>query len=309
MDKGILYRYFSHTATEDERAAVRQWVESSPENLKLFMQARSMFDATVLLADNEFPSARLTGLRVRRIAVRLSKIAAVAVVTLLLAYLARTYVFPVEIPMQEITVPAGQQLNLKLADGSDVWLNSNTTLRYPAMFTGTERRVEIDGEGYFNVAKDKDKPFRVMTNEGMIEVLGTTFDVEAYSSEHSFSTSLSEGKVKVSRDGKEYLLHPGQRAHLSSDGGFAISEIDDYDSFRWREGIISLKDNSFPEIMKKFEKYYGVTVVIDRDDLQDVSYSGKFYKSDGIEYALHVLKHDVDFKFERETDRRIIHIK
>ena len=78
MDKGILYRYFSHTATEDERAAVRQWVESSPENLKLFMQARSMFDATVLLADNEFPSARLTGLRVRRIAIRLSKIAAVA---------------------------------------------------------------------------------------------------------------------------------------------------------------------------------------------------------------------------------------
>lgn len=309
MDKDILYRYFSHTATEEERAGVRRWVEESPANLRQLMEERALFDATVLLAGDDAGLRRPLGLKLRRMAVGLSKIAAVAVVTLILAYIARTYIFPMEIPMQEISVPAGQQLNMRLADGSEVWLNSKTTLRYPAMFTGGERRVEIDGEGYFKVAKDAGKPFRVATHGGTVEVLGTTFDVEAYESEGNFSTSLIEGKVKVSSGGREYLLQPGQRAWLSSDGSLAVSDIDDYDSFRWREGIISLKDDSFSEIMKKFEKYYGVTVVIDRKNLQDVSYSGKFYQSDGIEYALQVLQHDMDFKFEKEKDRRIIHIK
>ncbi|HIR37911.1 MAG TPA: FecR domain-containing protein [Candidatus Limisoma gallistercoris] len=309
MDKDILYRYFSHTATEEERAGVRRWVEESPANLRQLMEERALFDATVLLAGDDAGLRRPLGLKLRRMAVGLSKIAAVAVVTLILAYIARTYIFPMEIPMQEISVPAGQQLNMRLADGSEVWLNSKTTLRYPAMFTGGERRVEIDGEGYFKVAKDAGKPFRVATHGGTVEVLGTTFDVEAYESEGNFSTSLIEGKVKVSSGGREYLLQPGQRAWLSSDGSIVVSGIDDYDSFRWHEGIISLKDNTFPEIMKKFEKYYGVTVVIDRKGLQDVSYSGKFYQSDGIEYALHVLQHDMDFEFEKEKDRRIIHIK
>lgn len=309
MDKDILYRYFSHTATDEERAGVRRWAEESPANLRQLMEERALFDATVLLAGDDAGLRRPLGLKLRRMAVGLSKIAAVAVVTLILAYIARTYIFPMEIPMQEISVPAGQQLNMRLADGSEVWLNSKTTLRYPAMFTGGERRVEIDGEGYFKVAKDAGKPFRVATHGGTVEVLGTTFDVEAYESEGNFSTSLIEGKVKVSSGGREYLLQPGQRAWLSSDGSLAVSDIDDYDSFRWREGIISLKDDSFSEIMKKFEKYYGVTVVIDRKNLQDVSYSGKFYQSDGIEYALQVLQHDMDFKFEKEKDRRIIHIK
>lgn len=288
---------------------MRRWVEESPANLRQLMEERALFDATVLLAGDDAGLRRPLGLKLRRMAVGLSKIAAVAVVTLILAYIARTYIFPMEIPMQEISVPAGQQLNMRLADGSEVWLNSKTTLRYPAMFTGGERRVEIDGEGYFKVAKDAGKPFRVATHGGTVEVLGTTFDVEAYESEGNFSTSLIEGKVKVSSGGREYLLQPGQRAWLSSDGSLAVSDIDDYDSFRWREGIISLKDDSFSEIMKKFEKYYGVTVVIDRKNLQDVSYSGKFYQSDGIEYALQVLQHDMDFKFEKEKDRRIIHIK
>lgn len=288
---------------------MRRWAEESPANLRQLMEERALFDATVLLAGDDAGLRRPLGLKLRRMAVGLSKIAAVAVVTLILAYIARTYIFPMEIPMQEISVPAGQQLNMRLADGSEVWLNSKTTLRYPAMFTGGERRVEIDGEGYFKVAKDAGKPFRVATHGGTVEVLGTTFDVEAYESEGNFSTSLIEGKVKVSSGGREYLLQPGQRAWLSSDGSLAVSDIDDYDSFRWREGIISLKDDSFSEIMKKFEKYYGVTVVIDRKNLQDVSYSGKFYQSDGIEYALQVLQHDMDFKFEKEKDRRIIHIK
>lgn len=212
--------------------------------------------------------------------------------------------------MQELYVPVGKQLNLTLADGTNVWLNSGTRLKYPAIFSGKERRVEIDGEGYFKVQKDADCPFRVQTDGGVVEVLGTTFNVEAYSSEHNFRTSLLEGSVKITDNHNgEYLLSPNQMAEMQADGSMKISAIPDYDAFRWTEGIISLKNDSFESIMKKFEKYYGVTIKIECDNFAGVSYSGKFYHSDGLQYALKVLQRDIDFTYVSEQDNHIIYIK
>lgn len=308
MDKDTLYKYFSHQATDEERRQVRTWVESSPENLQEYMSERAFYDSVTLLAEPEAPAVRRFSLK--RVMTVTSKIAAVAVVTLLLSYVVRTYLFPPQIPMQELYVPVGKQVNLTLADGTNVWLNSRTRLKYPAIFSGKERRVEIDGEGYFKVQKDADCPFRVQTDGGVVEVLGTTFNVEAYSSEHNFRTSLLEGSVKITdnRNG-EYLLSPDQMAEMQADGSMKISAISDYDAFRWTEGIISLKNDSFESIMKKFEKYYGVTIKIECDNFAGVSYSGKFYHSDGLQYALKVLQRDIDFTYVSEQENHIIYIK
>lgn len=308
MDKDTLYKYFSHLATDEERRQVRAWVESSPENMQKYMSERAFYDSVTLLAEPEAPAVRRFSLK--RVMTVTSKIAAVAVVTLLLSYVVRTYLFPPQIPMQELYVPVGKQVNLTLADGTNVWLNSGTRLKYPAIFSGKERRVEIDGEGYFKVQKDADCPFRVQTDGGVVEVLGTTFNVEAYSSEHNFRTSLLEGSVKITdnRNG-EYLLSPDQMAEMQADGSMKISAISDYDAFRWTEGIISLKNDSFESIMKKFEKYYDVTIKIERDNFSGVSYSGKFYHSDGLQYALKVLQRDIDFTYVSEQENHIIYIK
>lgn len=308
MDKDTLYRYFSHQATDEERRQVRTWVESSPENLQEYMSERAFYDSVTLLAEPAAPVVRRFSLK--RVMTVTSKIAAVAVVTLLLSYVVRTYLFPPQIPMQELYVPVGKQVNLTLADGTNVWLNSGTRLKYPAIFSGKERRVEIDGEGYFKVQKDADCPFRVQTDGGVVEVLGTTFNVEAYSSEHNFRTSLLEGSVKITdnRNG-EYLLSPDQMAEMQADGSMKISAISDYDAFRWTEGIISLKNDSFESIMKKFEKYYGVTIKIECDNFAGVRYSGKFYHSDGLQYALKVLQRDIDFTYVSEQENHIIYIK
>ena len=308
MDKDTLYKYFSHQATDEERRQVRAWVESSPENMQKYMSERAFCDSVTLLAEPEAPAVRRFSLK--RVMTVTSKIAAVAVVTLLLSYVVRTYLFPLQIPMQELYVPVGKQVNLTLADGTNVWLNSGTRLKYPAIFSGKERRVEIDGEGYFKVQKDADCPFRVQTDGGVVEVLGTTFNVEAYSSEHNFRTSLLEGSVKITdnRNG-EYLLSPDQMAEMQADGSMKISAISDYDAFRWTEGIISLKNDSFESIMKKFEKYYGVTIKIECDNFAGVSYSGKFYHSDGLQYALKVLQRDIDFTYVSEQENHIIYIK
>ena len=308
MDKDTLYKYFSHQATDEERRQVRAWVESSPENMQKYMSERAFYDSVTLLAEPEAPAVRRFSLK--RVMTVTSKIAAVAVVTLLLSCVVRTYLFPPQIPMQELYVPVGKQVNLTLADGTNVWLNSGTRLKYPAIFSGKERRVEIDGEGYFKVQKDADCPFRVQTDGGVVEVLGTTFNVEAYSSEHNFRTSLLEGSVKITdnRNG-EYLLSPDQMAEMQADGSMKISAISDYDAFRWTEGIISLKNDSFESIMKKFEKYYGVTIKIECDNFAGVSYSGKFYHSDGLQYALKVLQRDIDFTYVSEQENHIIYIK
>lgn len=308
MDKDTLYKYFSHQATDEERRQVRAWVESSPENMQKYMSERAFYDSVTLLAEPEAPAVRRFSLK--RVMTVTSKIAAVAVVTLLLSYVVRTYLFPPQIPMQELYVPVGKQVNLTLADGTNVWLNSGTRLKYPAIFSGKERRVEIDGEGYFKVQKDADCPFRVQTDGGVVEVLGTTFNVEAYSSEHNFRTSLLEGSVKITdnRNG-EYLLSPDQMAEMQADGSMKISAISDYDAFRWTEGIIILKNDSFESIMKKFEKYYGVTIKIECDNFAGVSYSGKFYHSDGLQYALKVLQRDIDFTYVSEQENHIIYIK
>lgn len=308
MDKDTLYKYFSHQATDEERRQVRAWVESSPENMQKYMSERAFYDSVTLLAEPEAPAVRRFSLK--RVMTVTSKIAAVAVVTLLLSYVVRTYLFPPQIPMQELYVPVGKQVNLTLADGTNVWLNSGTRLKYPAIFSGKERRVEIDGEGYFKVQKDADCPFRVQTDGGVVEVLGTTFNVEAYSSEHNFRTSLLEGSVKITDNRNiEYLLSPDQMAEMQADGSMKISAISDYDAFRWTEGIISLKNDSFESIMKKFEKYYGVTIKIECDNFAGVSYSGKFYHSDGLQYALKVLQRDIDFTYVSEQENHIIYIK
>ena len=116
--------------------------------------------------------------------------------------------------MNTITVPAGQRANLTLADGTNVWLNARSEMRYPAVFTGNKREITLDGEAYFEVTHNEDKPFVVQTNKCNVEVLGTKFNVEAYSDSEDFCTSLMEGSVRVSdkRNPSETLvLAPNQQ--------------------------------------------------------------------------------------------------
>lgn len=309
MDKDILYKYFSRQLTAEERVQVQQWVDESPENLEQFMAERALFDATLLLADEESLKKNESAGKVKRFFVKAMRVAAVVLVTLCMSHVYHLLTLEQNIPMQEIKVPAGQQLNLTLADGTNIWLNSMTKLRYPAMFVGGERRVEIDGEGYFVVAKDAKKPFRVETVGGMIEVLGTTFNVDAYSSSGEFHTALLSGKVKIKSGDTDYYLHPNQMACRKKDGTLHIGKINDYEHFRWTEGIISVHNDSFEEIMQKFEKFYGIRIVIDKQGLDNFSYTGKFYQADGVSYALKLLQHDIDFDFESDYENHIIHIK
>ena len=213
--------------------------------------------------------------------------------------------------MQTITVPAGQRVNLDLPDGSNVWLNAGTTMQYPVSFMTDKREVILDGEAYFEVAHNEKSPFVVHTSTLDVEVLGTKFNVEAYSARKIFETSLMEGRVKVKLPHDEknsVILAPNQKTTLI-DGRLVVSKIDDYNVYRWKEGLYCFRNKPFADIIKDLEKYYDLKIQMDKKEIAKVALTGKFRISDGLDYALRVLQNDVAFIYQRNRDNDVIHIK
>lgn len=309
--KELLYTFFKGEMSLDDEKLIRKWTEESSDNYQTFLNERKLFDAMLLLADeNRFSSQKTKKYFNKLFIHELGKIAAVIAITLMVTFICKHYTDNSSemLAMQKITVPAGQRISIELSDGTLVWLNSRTSIQYPAVFSGKERRIKIDGEVYCEVTHDKYKPFIIETPRGDVEVLGTKFYLEAYSDNDAFVASLMEGSVKVTSNGQQLTLKPDQMSYLQN-GKLKMDKIEDYNIYRWREGLICFKDKSFPDIMDKFEKYYGVVIEIENQNVLNYSCSGKFRQSDGILYALRVLQKDISFDFKRDEDNHIIHIK
>lgn len=234
MDKELLKRFFEGRATTDEEMRVREWMEASEENRRAYFRERKMYDMTLLLTDEaEIKSAPKPAKKDVRFFIKFIEIAAVAVVTLVITLFYKNREEQnYWLTAQKISAPAGQRVQLELSDGTQVWLNARTKIEYPAAFVGKDRRVKLDGEAYFQVAKNASKPFIVQTSKGDVEVLGTKFNVESYSDDNTFTTALMEGAVKVTAGGYQCNLKPNQMAYLK-DGKIRVAPIEDYNPYRW----------------------------------------------------------------------------
>jgi len=179
-----------------------------------------------------------------------------------------------------VSTPAGGQYQVVLPDGSKVWLNAVSSLRFPTAFTGKERTVELTGEAYFEIAKDKNKPFNVMVNGMQVEVLGTHFNVMAYNDENAIKTTLLEGAVKVMtqplspKGGQEKggyeILKPGQQAQVnnspSGDGGIqVIDDADMEEAVAWKNGFFQFRKTDLKTILRQAQRWYDVDVVYEAD--------------------------------------------
>jgi transmembrane sensor len=160
-----------------------------------------------------------------------------------------------------LRTPKGGQYRLELPDGSRVWLNAASSLKFPTAFTGKERRVELSGEAYFEIAKNAGQPFSVAVNKANIAVLGTSFNVMAYADEAAIRTTLLEGAVKVSRENESSLLKPGEQSLLEP-GSMQVIEKADIDlAIAWKNGLTSFKSADIKTIMRQVERWYDVEVV------------------------------------------------
>lgn len=168
----------------------------------------------------------------------------------------------VRIAMNLLNVPKGGQFQITLSDGTKVWLNSNSSLKYPSAFSTSERRVELTGEAYFEVSKNKQKPFIVETSLQKVEVLGTKFNINAYDDESSTQTSLAEGSVRVSCKNNTTLLKPGQQSTLT-DQNIAVRSINLDQVLDWKNGDFNFSNNNLKEIMRKISRWYNIEVIFE----------------------------------------------
>lgn len=217
----------------------------------------------------------------------------------------------IEIEYEEVSAPAGQRAFVKLHDGTTVWLNARSTLRYPNQFPGQNRTVELDGEAFFEVSEDSEKPFIVTTEKLNIKVLGTHFNVYAYKGRNEFRTSLLEGAVKIydrKDESKAVLLTPNEQAELIENKLIKTS-FDSKDFLLWREGIYSFDDTPFSEIIKKLELYYDIVINVNNQQINNYKFSGKFRQRDGVESVLRTLQKVRCFSYVKDDDLNKITIK
>ena len=313
MDKITLYRFFAGEASENEKSRIKAWLEEDEAHHQQLLDERACFDAMLLADDKALEQRRPASYLLRRIGIQAARWAAVLVLAFAASYWLlehRQEAVPRE-AVNVVSVPLGQRTELMLADGTKVYLNAGSTLSYPSAFGQDGRQVELDGEAYFEVTRDEGKPFVVHTQMCDVEVLGTKFNVEAYSEQNAFSAALMEGRVKVGnnyRTSDVVYLAPNERVKLKG-GELDVERIDDYDVYRWREGLICFTDENFVNLMKRIEKYYGVKLVVENRELSKHSFSGKFRISDGVDNLLRVLRRDVRFNYERSADQDTIYIR
>lgn len=173
-----------------------------------------------------------------------------------------------------ITTPRGGQYEVILPDGSRVWLNAASSLRFPTEFQGTSRNVEVSGEAYFEVAKGR-RPFIVKAGEAKVEVLGTHFDIQAYNGEGSIKTTLAEGSVRVSRGVNTCLLKPGQQAGMNlQTGHLHVRQVNVNEVLAWKNGLFYFDNTSIENIMQEISRWYDVDVVYATNRLDEKIFSG-----------------------------------
>jgi transmembrane sensor len=203
-----------------------------------------------------------------------------------------------------LTIPPGGQYQVVLPDGTQVWLNSSSSLSYPTEFTGNSRTVKLTGEAYFEVAKNKDKPFYVEMNNVQVKVLGTHFNISAYADDNNLTTTLLEGSVQISKNGSLALLKPGQQAVIGSNAdAITVSKAQINEAMAWKNGYFMFNDNNIVDIMKKVSRWYDADVEY-KGDFGNQRFGGTFTRSKSITDLLKNLEQigNVHFKI---TGRRI----
>ncbi|MFT3946800.1 MAG: FecR domain-containing protein [Agriterribacter sp.] len=205
-----------------------------------------------------------------------------------------------------ISTPRGGQYQVTLSDGTKVWLNAASSIRFPVAFTRSERRVSVTGEVYFEVAHDKQKPFKVEVNNNEIEVLGTHFNINAYHDEAALKTTLLEGKIKqtVSGGATQVILLPGQQSHISGDGRITVKKnVDTEEAVAWMHGNFQFKSADLHTILRQVARWYDVE--IEYRGHFNLHFTGQLPRSENVNTLFKhlALTGEVHFKIK---DRKII---
>lgn len=313
MDKEILQRYVEGNVSPEEIIAVVDWLDADESHVREFMALHKLNDISLLNQPDSKVDVqkKKKTITFRQIGYELAKIAAI-----LILFWGGTKLYETTsvkenvIAYQTLYVPAGQRAELILPDSTHVWLNARSKLVYPISFGKDIRQVELNGEAYFDVIHNEKQPFVVKTPQMDIQVLGTEFNVTAYSSSSDFEVALLRGCIELSSPRLSSNYRMKEKEHIRLQNNKLISkDISNYDYFRWKEGLICFNNESVATIIEKLKLYYDIDIEVYNQKFINSRYTGKFRTKDGIEQVLRVLQIEHKFTYTKNNDLNLITIK
>ncbi|MDX9883287.1 MAG: DUF4974 domain-containing protein [Prolixibacteraceae bacterium] len=321
MDSEKIYRFAQNLVSEKgETEEVVNWIERSGENRKEFNRIKNLLAYSGFSNFGSLAKYRQQSILFRKTRyLAILKYAAILILTFLIGALSATYinrtVFTEKVAYNEIIVPKGESAEIILADQTHVWLNSGSKLIYPSDFQGKSRNVQLTGEAYFEVKHDANRPFHVCASDLTVEVLGTSFNVEAIENSGLLSVTLVEGKVRL-HDNKNRLLAellPNEKANYDiRERKLDISTVNTVLYTSWKEGVMTFKDEKLMNIAGKLERWFNVEVVFDQPQVKELRFSGAILRNKPIDQVLEILKFTsgIDYSIEiREQQPSKIHLK
>ncbi|MEN7549351.1 FecR domain-containing protein [Rapidithrix thailandica] len=328
-DWNILAKYLAKETSEEETKKVEQWIVTHPgefEQLKKIWNVGHSTDETPVdvLAGKAYLQSRLDknpqrGFQVHRNTSKRwawTKVAAVVALLLGLAIsltwwnrIQETAAF---VTLVEKYSPEGSRQIIQLADGTLVHLNAGSRLRFPKVFTGKSREVFLQGEAFFEVARDTTQPFIIRTGNLVTRVLGTSFNVAAYPEDSEVKVSVATGKVEVYTEGTEavqgekvQLLPHRQAVFAKANQQFQVQPFELASVCAWKEGTLRFMNTALPEVCKQLERWYGVTFELQSESLKACSLSGEFHNR-SLQHVLEAISYTNGLRFEMHQDSVVL---
>lgn len=310
----LIIRYFTRRHDADTETKIQQWlVDSEHSELKdealheLFTQIKNKPDKAVYNSLKEV-NAKLGIKSSRSWFLKHTLPRAAAVLLPLIVATSLFFYQSTKIEMIEVVTMAGEHKELKLPDGSIVWMNACSKINYPEKFNDTTRAIRLEGEAYFSVKQSKTKRFIVVTKDITVEVLGTQFNVKAYANDLLATTTLTSGKVTVLSPDEKYTLRPNQELVYHSIEKSATIQAVSSDAVGWKEGVLIFNDMTMTEILKGLERQYDVKFSYAQSLQSNDKYSVKFTNGETIQQVMPVLQ-DVIGDFTYIIDNKTITIQ
>ena len=314
MDDELLIAYFKGEVSDEEAQQITEWIEAKIEHQRYYQQLCRLFEVSYWIEDIPeqtevaFPK-KTKALPWKHYVISFMKVAAIFVLGFALHFFLNWQKTTHHELQHQIHVPTGQHVEIMLADGSKVWLNSGSTLSFPSKFNGKKRMVELDGEGFFEVKSDKEHPFIVSTSKYQVKAVGTSFNIYDYQDSPQFEAALLNGKVEVTTNAKKssvVILTPNQRAALCQ-GVLKVKPIENANNYLWRKGILYFNEPLL-EVFDKLQEYYDIEFQIRNSSLTRKSpyCTGKFRAKDGLEHIIRVLKETSHFDYQIDYESKKI---
>lgn len=318
----IISRYLSKEATPEEIKVLDDWVSAAPENYRNFLSQKNVWEVShpafhpeeidVESAHRKVMEQILHPSQPVSVRPKLSflhywqQVAAILLLPLLIlsAYLYFKPASQIAETYQELFTPYGTWSVVNLPDGSKVWLNAGSSLKYPTQFNDKQRVVSMQGEAYFEVESDKEHPFIVKTKQLTVEATGTAFNVNAYAPDHVAAVTLVKGKVAVTLDQKKTIsLSPGEKIDYNlTTSLYNVNKTNTYKWCSWKDGILIFRDDPLEYVFKRLGQTYNVEFILKDAELGKYSYKATF-EGESLNEILRLLEMSAPIRCKEVSNR------